>query len=189
MILILLGPPGAGKGTQAALVAKELDIPHLSTGDILRNKLLDQDDLSTELKDIMNSGNLVSDNILNKIVANRIKLQDCEKGFVLDGYPRTLSQNNFLINFLESINLSITSVVDLVLDNEHIMKRIQLRLQKENRDDDQGNIIKTRIDEYNKETKPLSYYFQKNFTSYYHKVDGNQDIEKIQHDILKLVKK
>ena len=97
MIIIFFGPPGAGKGTQASLTAKTLNIPHLSTGDILRDKLLDQDSLSTQLKHLMDSGNLISDDILNEIVSNRLNLPDCQNGFILDGYPRTMSQKIFLI--------------------------------------------------------------------------------------------
>ena len=95
MILIFFGPPGAGKGTQASLTAKKLNIPHLSTGDILRDKLLDQDSLSLKLKNLMDSGNLVSDEILNEIIANRLNLPDCQTGFILDGYPRTMISENF----------------------------------------------------------------------------------------------
>ena len=86
MIIIFFGPPGAGKGTQASLTAKTLKIPHLSTGDILRDKLLDQDSLSSKLKNPMDSGNLVSDDILNEIVANRLKLPDCQGGFISVSY-------------------------------------------------------------------------------------------------------
>ena len=189
MILILFGPPGAGKGTQASLLANKLDIPHLSTGDILRNKLLEKDDLSNELKNIMDSGNLVSDDILNRIVINRLKLPDCKNGFLLDGYPRTLNQKNFLVNFLDSMNLSIKYIIELFVSDEIIIKRIQSRLEKENRDDDKNDIIKTRIDKYNNETKPISDYFLDNYSDNYCKVDGNQDIEKIHKDILKFIEK
>ncbi len=189
MILILFGPPGAGKGTQASLLSKKLKIPHLSTGEILRNKLSDKDDLSLKLKEVMDSGNLVSDDILNKIVTNRIKLSDCNNGFVLDGYPRTIIQKDFLINFLNKINLSITLVIDLFINEEIIIKRIMSRLEKENRDDDRENVIKTRVEKYKAETQPLSEYFLKNYQENYHVVDGNQDIEQINSDILKLVEK
>ena len=96
MILIFFGPPGAGKGTQSKLIANYFNIPHLSTGDILRKKLLKKDELSKKIKDIMDKGLLVSDDILNQIVSNRIDKQDCLKGFILDGYPRTMNQALFL---------------------------------------------------------------------------------------------
>ena len=94
--LIFFGPPGAGKGTQAKIISKFLNVSHLSTGDILRKKLLDKDDLANELQKIMSTGNLVSDEILNSIVASRLK-DELVNGFILDGYPRTLKQSDFLI--------------------------------------------------------------------------------------------
>ena len=96
--IIFFGPPGAGKGTQAKIISNHLNVPHLSTGDILRTRILQEDDLSKKLKEIMSSGGLVSDEILNKIVNE--KLNDCNDGFILDGYPRTLDQSNFLNNLL-----------------------------------------------------------------------------------------
>ena len=188
MILIFVGPPGAGKGTQASLTAKKLNIPHLSTGDILRDKLLDQDSLSSKLKNPMDSGNLVSDDILNEIIVNRLKLPDCQSGFVLDGYPRTMSQKIFLIDFLESHDLSISKIIDLVIDEKIIIHRIKSRSNIENRLDDREEIIKTRMVKYIEETKPLSNYFKTKYPNDYHIVDGDQDIEKIQDDILKIVK-
>ena len=188
MIIIFFGPPGAGKGTQASLTAKTLNIPHLSTGDILRDKLLDQDSLSIRLKNFMDSGNLVSDDILNEIVANRLKLPDCQSGFILDGYPRTISQKIFLSDFLESHNLSISKIIDLSIDEKIIIQRIKSRSNIENRLDDREEVIKTRMLKYFQETKPLSNYFRSKYPDDYHIVDGNQNIENIQDDILKIVK-
>ena len=188
MIIIFFGPPGAGKGTQASLTAKTLKIPHLSTGDILRDKLLDQDTLSIKLKNLMDSGNLVSDDILNEIIVNRLKLPDCQSGFVLDGYPRTMSQKIFLIDFLESHDLSISKIINLSIDEKIIIERIKSRSNIENRLDDREEIIKTRMVKYIEETKPLSNYFKTKYPNDYHIVDGDQDIEKIQEDILKIVK-
>ena len=188
MILIFFGPPGAGKGTQASLTAKKLNIPHLSTGDILRDKLLDQDSLSLKLKNLMDSGNLVSDDILNEIVANRLNLPDCQTGFILDGYPRTMTQKIFLSDFLESHDLSISKIIDLSIDEEIILQRIKLRSNIENRQDDREEIIKTRMIKYLKETKPLSNFFKSKYPNDYHIVDGNQEIEKIQVDILNIIK-
>ena len=95
MNIVLFGPPGAGKGTQAKIISEYLKIPHLSTGDILRKKLLDKDNLAIELKKVMSSGNLVSDDILNSIVSSRLQ-NEKSTGFILDGYPRTLKQSEFL---------------------------------------------------------------------------------------------
>ena len=188
MIIIFFGPPGAGKGTQASLTAKKLNIPHLSTGEILRDKLLDQDSISIKLKNLMDSGNLVSDEILNEIVAKRLKLHDCQKGFILDGYPRTVSQNIFFIDFLASHDLSVSKIIELSIDENIILERIKTRSNIENRLDDREEIIKTRMMEYLQQTKPLSSYFRTKHPNDYHIVDGNQYIENIQDDITKILK-
>ena len=107
MKLILFGPPGSGKGTQASLLAKKINIPHLSTGDILRSKLNDNDKLAQELSQIMSSGNLVPDSILNPIVTEKLLSSECKNGFILDGYPRNKSQSDFLLDFLKRTKLSL----------------------------------------------------------------------------------
>ena len=189
MIIIFFGPPGAGKGTQAKLVAGKLKIPHLSTGDILREKLLELDSLSLKLKEIMDSGNLVSDEILNEIISHRLNFADCEKGFILDGYPRTIDQKNYLQNFLKINSLKINYIFDLSLDTEVVIKRIKSRSKIENRLDDNEEIIKTRIEKYSNQTKPLSDFYSSNYSNNYFLVNGNQEIEMIQADIMEIVKK
>ena len=188
MILIFFGPPGAGKGTQANLIAEYLKIPHLSTGDILRSKLLQKDDLAIKLKKIMDNGQLVSDNIVNEIVSNRIDNQDCIKGFVLDGYPRTMKQALFFNSNLNSRNVKIDKIIDIDVDKETIIKRIKTRLSIENRQDDKENAIKTRIQKYQSETRPLSDYYKTNNSADYKIINGNQEIEKINADIKKIIK-
>ena len=116
MRIIFFGPPGSGKGTQAKLIADENKISHLSTGDILRKKLKDNDTLSIKLKKIMSSGNLVSDEILNKIVAEKIMSSECLNGFILDGYPRTISQSEYLLEFLDKNSLNIDFIFDFKID-------------------------------------------------------------------------
>lgn len=189
MIFIFFGPPGAGKGTQAALISKKLNILHLSTGDILRKKLLDYDLLSKKLKEIIDSGNLVSDDILNEIVANYLSSIDCKNGFVLDGYPRTIAQKNFITDYFKKNNLLITYIFDLKIDEEVIFQRIKFRSSKENRPDDNEEIIKTRISKYNQETKQLSIFYSKHYPNNYYVINANQEIEMIQQDILKIVEK
>ena len=122
MILIFFGPPGAGKGTQASLIGKNYKIPHLSTGDILRDKLLQKDELSRKLKFLMDKGQLVSDDFLNEIVSNRINEKDCSKGFILDGYPRTMDQALFLNDILNSKDLKISKIIDMDVDKKIIAK-------------------------------------------------------------------
>ena len=189
MNIIFFGPPGAGKGTQAAILADKIKVPHLSTGDILRKKLLDNDILASSLKKIMDSGNLVSDEILNQIIRDRLNLNDCKNGFILDGYPRTISQKNFLIDFLNSKKLSLDIIFDLKVDEANIINRIKSRSNIENRQDDKEDVIKTRINKYLIETKPLSEYFHLNYPDNYYLIDGNQEILMIQSDIIKLAKK
>ena len=188
MIIIFFGPPGAGKGTQAALVGKHLRIPHLSTGDILRKKMLDTDILSIKLKKVIDSGNLVSDDVLNQIIANRLNNKDCTDGFILDGYPRTIIQNNFIINYLNEKKLDISIIFDLKIDDNIIVQRIKSRSGIENREDDNEDIIKTRILKYNEETKPISDFYSLNHPDSYYLINGNQEIEMIQQDILKITK-
>ena len=188
MILIFFGPPGAGKGTQANLIANHFNIPHLSTGDILRNRLLQIDELSTRLKHVIDRGQLVSDDILNEIVSNRINEQDCLKGFVLDGYPRTKDQALFLNSILNSKNLKIDKIIDIDVDEKIIVKRIISRSKTENRQDDKEEVIKTRISRYLSETKPLSDFYKSKYLSDYLVIDGNQKIEKIAEDIVKILK-
>ena len=188
MILIFFGPPGAGKGTQANLIANHFNIPHLSTGDILRNKLLQKDVLSTRLKHVIDRGQLVSDDILNEIVSNRINEQDCLKGFVLDGYPRTMKQALFLNTILKSKNFRIDKIIDIDVDETIIVNRIISRSKRENRQDDKEEVIKTRISRYLSETKPLSDFYKSKYLSDYLVINGNQKIEKIAEDIIKILK-
>ena len=189
MILIFFGSPGAGKGTQANLIANHFKIPHLSTGDILRNKLLQKNELSARLTHVIDKGQLVSDDILNEIVSNRINEQDCSKGFVLDGYPRTKDQALFLNSILISKNLKIHKIIDIDVDEKIIAKRIIARSKTENRQDDKEEVIKTRISRYLLETKPLSSFFKTKYPSDYLVINGNQEIEKVTADIIKILKK
>ena len=188
MILIFFGPPGAGKGTQSNLVANYFNIPHLSTGDILRNKLLEKDELSKKLKNVMDNGHLVSDDILNQIVSNRINNQDCLKGFILDGYPRTMNQALYLNSTLEAKNLNLTKIIDINIDEKIIIQRLNSRSNIENRQDDKEKIIRTRISKYLSETKHLSDFYKNQNFSNYCAINGNQEIEKIKADIIKIIK-
>ena len=188
MILIFFFFLGAGKGKQVNLISKKFKIPHLSTGEILRKKLLDTDSLSKKLKDIIDSGNLVPDGILNEIVSNRIAIPDCKNGFILDGYPRTISQKDFLLNFLKNNNLKISKIFDLELSQKIIIQRIKSRSNIENREDDKEEIIKIRISKYIEETKPISDFYKLNYPENYYLIDADQKIDMIQADIVKITK-
>ena len=153
MKIVFFGPPGSGKGTQAKLLAKELKILHLSTGDILRDKLSDGDSLSTKLKEIMSSGNLVSDEVLNQIIADKLMSKKCSNGFILDGYPRTISQSEFLLSFFKNNNLNLDIIFDFKIDFKLVQERIMNRSKQEQRSDDNIDVVKNRLDKYTKENK------------------------------------
>lgn len=189
MKIIFFGPPGSGKGTQAKLISDKFKILHLSTGDILREKLNDGDELSEQLKKIMSSGNLVSDNLLNKIIAEKLTSKKCKDGFILDGYPRTLAQSDFLLSFLEKNNLIIDYIIDFKINFEIVQKRIIIRAEQENRADDNVNVIKTRLDKYMNETYPVSQIFNDKFKNKYFSIDASMDISHIQKDLIKILKK
>ena len=155
--IIFFGPPGAGKGTQAKIISQYLNISHLSTGDILRKKLLDDDDLALELKKIMSSGNLVSDEILNSIVSSRLNIEG-DKGFILDGYPRTLLQAEYLDNFLQKLSINLNYIFNIQINFSTLHERILKRSSEESRDDDKIDVIETRYNEYLNTTEKVSKY-------------------------------
>ena len=186
--IIFFGPPGAGKGTQAKIISEYLNIAHLSTGDILRKKLLDKDNLANELREIMSSGKLVSDAILNSIVALRLK-NELKDGFILDGYPRTLQQSEFLDNFLSENSYSINYIFDIQLDFENLKNRILKRSSEESRDDDKFEVITTRYNEYINSTQKVSGFYKNKYPSFFYKIDGSLKIEEITEKIKKILKK
>ena len=177
--IIFFGPPGAGKGTQAKIISKFLNISHLSTGDILRKKLLDNDDLAKKLQSIMSSGNLVSDDILNSIVSSRLK-NETDKGFILDGFPRTVNQAERL-DLLLGVNYKIDCVLRIKVYEDEIIKRLIDR----GRDDDKPDIIKNRFKSYNLETQPLIPFYEKR--NILLNIDGMKEIEEVSLDIKKVL--
>ena len=186
--IIFFGPPGAGKGTQAKIISEYLKIPHLSTGDILRKKLLDKDDLAIELKKVMSSGNLVSDEILNSIVSSRLQ-NEKSNGFILDGYPRTLKQSEFLNNFLLDISYSINFIFNIQIDFKTLKHRILLRSSEEDRDDDNIDVIETRYKEYLNSTQKVSDFYKNKYNTIFHEIDGSLQIEEITKKIKQILKK
>ena len=189
MKIVFFGPPGSGKGTQAKLIAKELNILHLSTGDILRDKLSDGDTLAIKLKEIMSSGNLVSDEILNQIIASKLIGEECSNGYILDGYPRTISQSEFLLSFFKTNNLEIDLVFDFKIDFKLVQERIINRAKQEQRSDDNLDVIKIRLDKYTKETFPVSQFFSENFRENFYDIDASQEVSKIQKELINIIKK
>ncbi len=186
--IIFFGPPGAGKGTQAKIISNYLNISHLSTGDILRKKLKDNDNLAIKLKEIMSSGNLVSDDILNSIVSSRLK-NEANVGFILDGYPRTLNQSEFLNNYLLKTSNSINYIFDIQINFEILKDRILKRSSEESRDDDNIDVIETRFNEYLNSTQKVSSYYKKNNSDIFYEIDGSLQIEEITLKIKQKLKK
>ena len=186
--IIFFGPPGAGKGTQANKISEYLNIPHLSTGDILRKKLLDKDNLANELKAIMSSGNLVSDEILNSIVSSRL-IKESKNGFILDGYPRTLNQSLFLDKFLLEASNSINFIFNIQINFKILKQRILKRSSEESRDDDNLDVVETRYNEYLNSTEKVSNFYKEKYPNIFYEIDGSLHIEKITEKIIQILKK
>ena len=180
MRIILFGPPGCGKGTQATFISESLNIPHLSTGDMLRSAVSSGSEIGLKAKSIMESGGLVSDQIVLSIVEERIAKHDCEKGFILDGFPRTVNQAEKLDLLLDA-SYKIDCVLRIIVDEEEIIKRLIDRA----REDDKPDIIKNRFKTYNLETHPLIPFYEKRKILF--NINGMQDIEKVSEDIKKVI--
>ncbi len=149
--IVITGKPGSGKGTQAALVATKLGIPHISTGDIFREEMRRKTPLGISITESMNAGKYTSDEITNAVVKNRLAEDDAQDGFILDGYPRTLNQ----VHFLDSIGVKIAKVLDLNLDTEDAVQRLLLRARESGRSDDQEHIIRDRMVTYENTVYPV----------------------------------
>ncbi len=167
MRLILLGPPGAGKGTQAARLVRKYRIPQLSTGDMLRAAVLAETPVGLKAKAIMDAGGLVSDDIVVGIVAERIQQPDAQPGFVLDGFPRTVNQAQALDAMLAEKHMDLDAVIELKVDEAALLDRIAQRAKettaagKPVRADDNPEAFKTRLDAYRSLTAPVSAYYAK----------------------------
>jgi adenylate kinase len=155
MRLIMMGPPGAGKGTQATFVAEHFGIPAISTGDIFRANVADGTPLGVEAKRYMDAGEYVPDEITNKMVRNRIDEPDADPGFLLDGYPRTLAQVEELDGMVEFTGHRLDAAVVLTVDAEEIVQRLLQRAEVEGRADDTEDVIRRRQEVYAEQTEPL----------------------------------
>jgi len=150
-----MGPPGAGKGTQAIKIAEHYGIPAISTGDIFRALQTADTPLARQVRAIMESGGYVSDEITNQIVADRLAQPDCESGFLLDGYPRTLQQVQTLDDNLAETNRPIDAVISLLADTEEVVARLLRRAEIDGRADDNEETIRVRLQVYADQTAPL----------------------------------
>lgn len=187
MRLILLGPPGAGKGTQAQRLVETHGIPQLSTGDMLRAAVKAESAVGKRAKAVMEAGELVSDAIVNAIVAERIDQPDCASGFILDGYPRTLAQADAVGEMLFERGLQLDAVIELVVDDKALVGRIVKRAEEAKaagqpvRKDDNPEVFEERLREYYKKTAPLiGYYYAKGMLK---GVDGMASIDEVTEQI------
>lgn len=177
MRLILLGPPGAGKGTQAEILVAEFGIPQLSTGNILRAAIAAKTPMGLAAKEIMDRGDLVSDEIVNGIVSERLDAEDCKPGFILDGYPRTIPQAGALEQMLAAKNMALDAVIEITADAEVLVERVINRAKDSNRADDNPEVIRNRLAVYTEQTAPLvEFYRGKGLLK---TVDGMQSVEEV----------
>lgn len=179
MRLILLGPPGVGKGTQAKILVEQLGIPQLSTGDILRSAIANKTPLGVQAKAIVDRGDLVSDEIVNGIVSERIDQPDCANGFILDGFPRTIPQADALGAMLAEKGLALKAVVEITADADTLISRVAKRAQESGgaRADDTAEVIRKRLEVYRELTEPLvSYYRSRGLLQ---TVDGMAPVEEV----------
>ncbi len=211
MKIILLGPPGCGKGTQADIICKEYSIPHISTGDILRNNVKRGTKIGMNAKEYMDSGRLVPDIIIIHMMKDRFLEEDCRKGFLLDGFPRTIAQAEAFDDLLKKMDISLDHIINIDVPDEDIINRISKRLSCPNcgevynllykkptnemscdtcggklhqRDDDKEEVIRNRLNVYRKQTAPLITYYKQKIKN----VDGSKDIRDVTKDILKIIK-
>ena len=210
--LILLGPPGAGKGTQAKMLTSRFNIPQISTGEILRTAVKDQTPLGIKAKELMDAGALVSDEIVIGIVEERLDRTDCEKGFILDGFPRTIHQADELKKMLQAHGKNIDHVISVEVDKEELLARITGRLtcrscgngfhmvfsppiagdrcdgcggELYQRDDDKEEPMRKRLDVYEQQTAPLAAYYAEEILL--RRINGSGAIDDIQREFLTIL--
>lgn len=182
--LILLGPPGAGKGTQAEILQDKHGLVQLSTGDMLRAEVASGSELGKQAKQVMDAGELMSDDIMVEIISNRIAQSDCSKGFILDGFPRTTAQAEALDQMLASKELSLDHVVEVAVDDAILIDRINARVaqnQSAARSDDNAETLKARLGVYHEQTAPILPYYKN--SGRLDSVDGMLSIEEVSAQI------
>ena len=153
--LLLIGPPGAGKGTQAAKLSGALGVPAISTGDIFRHNVKNETPLGLKAKAFMDAGDNVPDSLTNDLITDRLEQPDCAGGFLLDGYPRTVDQVRHLDDFLAEHHASLDVVVQLLADADVVVERLRKRALEQGRSDDDESVVRHRLDVYAQQTAPL----------------------------------
>ncbi|MDK7749365.1 adenylate kinase [Brevibacterium sp. UMB10442] len=183
MRIILIGPPGAGKGTQAARLSEKLGIPAISTGDIFRANVKNETELGKTAKRYMDAGEYVPDEVTNSMVQDRLNQDDTANGFMLDGYPRTEAQVHELDRMLKESSQELDHVIELTADTDEIVARLLARAQIEKRADDTEDVIRHRLDVYVEQTQPLTDIYQER--GLLRKVDGLGEIDEVTDRVLK----
>lgn len=215
MNIVFLGAPGSGKGTQASILSKELNIPHISTGDLLRKEIGNQTNIGLEVKSYIDSGNLVPDEVVVDIIRLRISRNDCKKGFILDGFPRTLKQAEILSEMMSMLKIKLDLVVNFEIDQDILLKRISGRFSCKNceevynkfykntkiedvcdkcasneflfRSDDNEEVLKDRLKIYNKSANNLIEFYKKN--NLLISIDALKSASLIFEDLMKIISK
>jgi adenylate kinase len=211
IVIIMLGPPGAGKGTQARMIGEALNLPHISTGDMLRGALKFENDLGKKAKAFMNSGALVPDELVDAIVAERLSREDCLRGAILDGYPRSVPQAEFLKDWLNNANARLV-VIGIGINDDELIKRLSSRWTCSQcgkmfnaildsskaggacdecstaliqRRDDAAEIIAERLKVYKKTTQPVMQYYES--IGVFSEIDGDRTVDEIFNTIMALI--
>lgn len=177
MRLVLMGPPGAGKGTQAKVISGRLEVPAISTGDIFRRNVKEETPLGVEAKRYIESGDYVPDEITNGMVRDRLDEPDAAKGFLLDGYPRTVAQVDELDEMLEEKGYALDAVVMLTVDEQELVQRLLNRASVEGREDDTEEVLRHRQDVFREQTQPLLAVYESRGLLV--RVDGIGEVEEV----------
>jgi adenylate kinase len=183
--IILIGPPGAGKGTQAKLLEQSLDLPQVSTGDLFRYNLKNRTELGQLAQTYMDMGELVPDEVTVAMVKDRLSQADAARGAVLDGFPRTQAQADALDKLLAELGGHIAVVPNIVVDREELIRRLVKRAQIEGRVDDSEDTVRNRMRVYEEQTKPLLEYYERRGLVV--DVNGLQSIEAVQRDLQRVI--
>lgn len=180
--LLLIGPPGAGKGTQATILAETFGIPAISTGDMFRANVANKTELGLKVKAIMDAGEYVPDSLTNEIVADRLAQSDAAAGFLLDGYPRTIEQVHELDRMLAAAGTALDAVVLITADTDEVVGRLLKRAQEQGRTDDSEEVIRHRMNVYAEQTAPLIDVYEQR--GHVLTVDGLGDVHDVTERIL-----
>lgn len=180
--ILLIGPPGAGKGTQAARISAERGVPAISTGDIFRANVKDETPLGVTAKKYMDAGEYVPDDVTNEMVAGRLAADDVRNGFLLDGYPRTTAQVGELDRILASHGTQLDAVIELQADTDEVVSRLLARAREQGRADDTEDVIRHRLDVYEEQTAPLTKEYERR--GLLRSVDGLGEIDTVTHRVL-----